>query len=112
MAENLGATAFEVPCSSRARVSRELLRKKARHGLGIRERHESSFPSDGEHEDFGRRAVESIKVVICSKCQQPIVSGENFGFVCFKIPGQEGYRFFHRRLPGRDCWEAYMRESR
>jgi hypothetical protein len=26
--------------------------------------------------------------VICSKCQQPIVSGAGFGFVCFKIPGK------------------------
>jgi len=50
--------------------------------------------------------------VFCSKCQQPIVSGEDFGFVCFKIPGQVGYYFFHRRFPGGDCWEAYMRESR
>ncbi len=51
-------------------------------------------------------------VVICSKCQQPIVSGEGFGFVCFKIPGQEGYYFFHCRLRSGDCWEAFMRERR
>ncbi len=50
-------------------------------------------------------------VVICSKCQQPIVSGEGFGFVCFKIPGEEGYRFFHRRFRSEDCWESYIRES-
>ena len=56
--------------------------------------------------------MESTRVVICSECQQPIVAGENFGFVCFKIPGREGYEFFHRRFPGRDCWEAHMRESR
>jgi len=56
--------------------------------------------------------VEFIKIVICSMCQKPIVSGEAFGFACFKIPGQEGYQFFHRRSPGGDCWEAYMRESR
>ena len=30
-------------------------------------------------------------VVICDKCQQPIVSEEGFGFVCFKIPGKQGY---------------------
>ena len=56
--------------------------------------------------------MESKKVVICSNCHQPIVSGQNFGFVCFKILGREGYYFFHRRFPGRDCWEAHMRESR
>jgi hypothetical protein len=39
--------------------------------------------------------------VFCSKCQQPIVSGEDFGFVCFKIPGQVGYHFFHRRFSWR-----------
>ena len=38
---------------------------------------------------FGRCAVEFRTVITCSKCQQPIVSGEGFGFVCFKIPGQE-----------------------
>ena len=30
-------------------------------------------------------------IVHCSKCKQPIVSGEGFGFVYFKIPGKEGY---------------------
>ena len=55
--------------------------------------------------------MEFKTVVICSKCQQPIVSGEGFGFVCFKIPG-EGYRFFHRRFRSGDCWEAYMMETR
>ena len=50
-------------------------------------------------------------IVHCSKCQQPIVSGEGFGFVCFKIPGKEGYHFFHRRRTG-DCWEAYLKEGR
>jgi hypothetical protein len=50
--------------------------------------------------------------VICSKCQEPIVSGTGFGFVCFKIPGKEGYLFFHRRFRNEDCWEKYMKESR
>jgi hypothetical protein len=49
--------------------------------------------------------------VICSKCQQPFALGTPFGFVCFKIPGKEGYLFFHRRLPGADCWEAYVKEK-
>jgi hypothetical protein len=44
--------------------------------------------------------VEFRTVVICSKCQQPIVSREASGYVCFKIPGQEGYHFFHRRFRG------------
>ncbi len=51
-------------------------------------------------------------VVICSKCKQPIVPGEGFGHVCFKIPGKEGYHFFHRGFRSGDCWEAYMMESR
>ena len=28
-------------------------------------------------------------VVVCSKCKQPIASGQGFGYVCFKIPGEE-----------------------
>jgi hypothetical protein len=32
-------------------------------------------------------------VVLCSRCQQPIISVENFGFVCFKIPSKEGAGF-------------------
>jgi hypothetical protein len=55
--------------------------------------------------------VEFREDVFCAKCHEPIVSGENFGFVCFKIPGQAGYQFFHRRFPGEDCWEAYIREK-
>jgi hypothetical protein len=61
---------------------------------------------------LGRRFVEFRKVILCAKCNQPIVSGEGSGFVCFKIPGQEGYQFFHRRFPGWDCWEVYVREKR
>jgi hypothetical protein len=30
-------------------------------------------------------------VVVCSKCKQPIASGQGFGYVCFKIPGKEGW---------------------
>jgi hypothetical protein len=56
--------------------------------------------------------VEFRTAVACSKCKQPIVSGEGFGFVCFKIPGTEGYHFFHRRSRGEDCWEAYMKNTR
>ncbi len=56
--------------------------------------------------------MEFRTVVSCSKCQQPIVPGEGFGFVCFKIPGKEGYHFFHRRLHREDCWEAYMNERK
>lgn len=51
-------------------------------------------------------------IVHCSKCQQPIVSGEGFGFVCFKIPGKEGYLFFHRRFRTGDCWDDFLRERR
>ena len=49
--------------------------------------------------------------VICNKCQQPLALGAAFGFVCFKTPGKEGYLFFHRRFPGADCWEAYIKEK-
>ena len=47
--------------------------------------------------------------LICSKCQQPIVRGEGFGFIYLNSPGKEGYRFFHCRIGGGDCWEAYLR---
>ena len=51
-------------------------------------------------------------VVICSKCQQPIVSGEAFGFIYLNTAGKESYSFFHRRIEGRDCWEAYLNEGK
>src|SRR5437660_12883076 len=47
----------------------------------------------------------------CSKCKQLIVSGEGFGFVCFKIPGTESYRFFHRRFCRGERWEAYPEQG-
>lgn len=50
--------------------------------------------------------------VNCSKCQQPLaLLGAALGFVCFKIPGKADYLFFHRRFPGADCWEAYIKEK-
>jgi hypothetical protein len=56
--------------------------------------------------------VEFRTTVTCSKCKQPIVSREGFGFVCFKIPGTESHCFFHRRFGGGDCWEAYLKEGK
>ena len=56
--------------------------------------------------------MEFRTAVVCSKCQQPIFPGEGLGFVYFKIPGKEGYYFFHCRLQGRDCWEAYLKERK
>jgi hypothetical protein len=56
--------------------------------------------------------VEFRTTVTCGKCKQPILSGQGFGFVCFKIPGKEGYRFFHRMFGGGDCWEAYLKEGK
>jgi len=56
--------------------------------------------------------VKFRSLVVCAKCKQPILSGENFGFVCFKVPGQEGYYFFHRRFRGGDCWESYLKEGK
>ena len=51
-------------------------------------------------------------MVLCNKCQQPIVSGEGLGSVCFKTPGQEAYQFFHNRFRPGDCWEAYLKEGK
>ena len=56
--------------------------------------------------------MEFRAAVTCSKCKQAIVSGQGFGFVCFKIPGKDSYRFFHRGLGGEDCWEAYLKEDK
>jgi hypothetical protein len=56
--------------------------------------------------------VRFAAIVHCSKCQQPIVSGQGFGYVCFKIPGEEGYRFVHSRFRTGDCWDDFLRESR
>jgi hypothetical protein len=56
--------------------------------------------------------VEFRTDAICSKCQQAILSGEGFGYVCFKIPGQNSYHFFHRRFRSEDCWEAYVKGNR
>ena len=50
-------------------------------------------------------------VVHCSKCQEPILPGEPFGFVCFKIPRKEGYQFFHNRFRSGDRWEFYLKEG-
>jgi len=57
--------------------------------------------------------MEFRSALICTKCQQPIVSGAGFGFgyVCFKIPGKESYLFFHRRTRSGGWWEAYIKES-
>ena len=56
--------------------------------------------------------MELRTAIMCSQCQQPIVSGQAFGFVYFKIPGETTYRFFHRRFGGSDCWEAYLKEGK
>ncbi len=55
--------------------------------------------------------MEFRTAIVCSKCKQPIVSGQGFGYVCFKIPGEEGYHFFHRRFRTGDCWDDFLRES-
>jgi len=49
--------------------------------------------------------------VLCSRCQQPIIPGEEgSGLVCFKVPGNEGYQFFHNRFCYGGCWEHYLSE--
>jgi hypothetical protein len=50
-------------------------------------------------------------VIHCSKCLQPIVAGEGWAFVCFKIPGKEGYEFFHCRFRAGDCWDSYLQQN-
>jgi hypothetical protein len=37
-------------------------------------------------------------VVVCAKCQQPIVWA-GWVYICFEIPGMEGYHFFHQGFP-------------
>ena len=56
--------------------------------------------------------MKSRTVVQCSKCEQPIVSGESWGFACFKISGMEGYQFFHCRSQAGDCWERYLKKQK
>jgi len=56
--------------------------------------------------------VSSGGLVHCSECRQPIASGDGLGFVCFKVPGTEGYHYFHCRFRGGDCWEAYLKALR
>jgi len=56
--------------------------------------------------------VRFATALTCSKCQQPIVRGEGFSFIYLNTPGKEGYRFFHCRIGGRDCWEAYLKEGK
>lgn len=51
-------------------------------------------------------------LIRCSKCHEPISSGDACGFVCFKMPGKEGYQFFHRHSQSGDCWEAYLKEGK
>ena len=48
----------------------------------------------------------------CCKCQQRILSGEGYGFVCFTVPGEEVYQFFHNRSRPGDCWEAYLKNGK
>jgi hypothetical protein len=56
--------------------------------------------------------VQFETAVQCSKCQQPIVPGQGWGFVCFKIPDKDGYLFFHYRFRAGDCWEGYSKERK
>ena len=49
-------------------------------------------------------------VVHCSKCHERIVSRQ--GFVFFKIPGKDGYQFFHCRFRAGGCWESYLKEHK
>jgi hypothetical protein len=52
--------------------------------------------------------MERLQTVHCGQCHQPIISGE--GFVCFKVPGDVSYQFFHCRFRIGDCWEEHFNE--
>ena len=54
--------------------------------------------------------MERGTIVHCGHCHQPIVLGNGSGLVCFKVPGKEGYQFFHHRFHHGDCWEDYLRK--
>jgi hypothetical protein len=54
--------------------------------------------------------MERGSIAHCCRCHEPIVSGE--GFVCFKVPGNLTYQFFHCRFHGGDCWEGHLKESK
>jgi hypothetical protein len=54
--------------------------------------------------------MERATLVHCCGCQQPIIRGEDF--VCFKMPGSETYRFFHRRFRTGDCWEKHLKHDK
>ena len=53
--------------------------------------------------------MERKTVVYCCECQRPIIPGE--GFVCFKVPGNKTYDFFHRRFRVGDCWEGHLMQT-
>jgi len=44
---------------------------------------------------------------VCSACSKPIDTKGSFDFICFKIPGKDGYRYFHRE----PCWKDYVKEK-
>ena len=54
--------------------------------------------------------MEAGTIVQCFQCHHPIVSSE--GFVCFKVPGQQTYQFFHYRIRADDCWEGHLKERK
>jgi hypothetical protein len=54
--------------------------------------------------------MEPKTIVQCCKCRQAIISGERF--VCFKVPGEKIYQFFHCRIRVGDCWEGHLKQSR
>ena len=59
---------------------------------------------------MGSRFMERKTTVHCAQCHQSILSGD--GFVRFKIPGEESYRFFHYRFRIGDCWEGHLNERK
>ena len=50
--------------------------------------------------------MEQTPILHCGECRQPIASGEHS--VCFKVPGNVAYQFFHCRSRAGDCWECTL----
>jgi len=52
--------------------------------------------------------MKSDETSVCSGCSKPIEAHRSFDFVCFKMPGTNEYRYFHRE----PCWNDYLKEKK
>ena len=53
--------------------------------------------------------MRTANIFQCAECSQAIDSRQDVSFVRFKAPGTQDYHYFHWRIRGNDCWEAYLR---